>query len=155
MNKIGLDIDGVATNKHSDLTTNAIYKGMNNQELALMQTMVERGYDLFTARCAEGRGMSQDAIKQIGEGRVWLGKDALEIGLVDELGNLNSAIAKAAELANLGQYAITNYPEKKDPIEEMLKMFDKTTEEERLILKVRDFVAKPRIMALTPEVKIQ
>ena len=155
MDKIGLDIDGVSTNKHSDLTVNALYKGMNKQEFALMQSMVERGYDLFTKRCADGRGVSQEDIKKVGEGRVWLGKDALEIGLVDELGNINNAIAKAAELANLGEYAIVDYPEKTDPFEELLKMFDTTTPEERLVMKVREFASQPRIMALTPEVTIQ
>lgn len=155
MDKIGLDIDGVSTNKHSDLTVNALYKGMNKQEFALMQSMVERGYDLFTKRCADGRGVSQEDIKNVGEGRVWLGKDALEIGLVDELGNITNAIAKAAELANLGEYAIVDYPEKTDPIEELLKMFDTTTPEERLVMKVREFASQPRIMALTPEVTIQ
>ena len=153
--KVGLDIDGVSTNKHSALNVNAIYRGMNPQETALMQNMVERGYDLFTRRCADGRGMSQDEIKQIGEGRVWLGKDALEIGLVDSLGNINDAIAKAVELAELGDYQLVSYPEKKDPFEEMLKMFDSTTPEERLIMQVREFAAKPRIMALMPEVTIK
>ena len=153
--KVGLDIDGVSTNKHSALNVNAIYRGMNPQETALMQNMVERGYDLFTRRCADGRGMSQNEIKKIGEGRVWLGKDALEIGLVDSLGNINDAIAKAVELAELGDYQLVRYPEKKDPFEEMLKMFDTTTPEERLIMQVREFAAKPRIMALMPEVTIQ
>ena len=153
--KVGLDIDGVSTNKHSALNVNAIYRGMNPQETALMQNMVERGYDLFTRRCADGRGMTQDEIKQIGEGRVWLGKDALEIGLVDSLGNINDAIAKAVELAELGDYQLVSYPEKKDPFEEMLKMLDNTTPEEQLIMQVREFAAKPRIMALMPEVKIQ
>mgnify|MGYP003481862522 FL=1 len=153
--KVGLDIDGVTTNKHAALQTNAIYKGMNPQEYALMQSMVERGYDLFTNRCAEGRGVSQQEIKKIGEGRVWLGKDALNIGLVDELGNINQAIAKAAELAGLGQYAIVDYPEKTDPFEELLKMFDTTTPEERLVMKMREFASQPRIMALIPEVTIQ
>ena len=72
-----------------------------------------------------------------------------------QLGNINAAIAKAAELANLGQYAIVDYPEKTDPFEELLKMFDTTTPEERLMMKVREFASKPRIMALTPEVTIQ
>lgn len=153
--KIGLDIDGVSTNQHSALNINAIYKGMNKQEYALMQAMVERGYDLFTQRCADGRSMSQDQIKAIGEGRVWLGKDALEIGLVDELGNINNAIAKAAELANLGQYAIVDYPEKTDPFEEMLKMFDTTTPEEQLVLRLREFASQPRVMALMPEIIIE
>ena len=155
MDKVGLDVDGVSTNKYASLITNASYKGMNKEEMALMQSMVERGYDLFTSRCAEGRGVSQDAIKRIGEGRVWLGKDALEIGLVDELGNINSAIVKAAELANLGEYAIEEYPKKKDPFEELLLLFDNSTPEERLMIKMREFVSQPRIMALTPEVTIQ
>ena len=153
--KIGLDIDGVSTNKHAALTTNAVFKGMNPQEMALMQKMVERGYDLFTRRCADGRGMTQDEIKKIGEGRVWLGKDALEIGLVDGLGNIDDAVAKAVELAALGEYQLVSYPEKTDPIQEMLKMFDTTTPEERLVMKVREFASKPRIMALMPEVTIQ
>ena len=153
--KVGLDVDGVSTNKHSALTVNAVYNGMNPQEMALMQNMIERGYDLFTQRCADGRDMSQADIKKIGEGRVWLGKDALEIGLVDELGNINHAIAKAAELAQLGQYVITDYPEKTDPFEELMKMFDTTTPEERLVMQVREFASKPRIMTLMPAVTIQ
>ena len=153
--KVGLDIDGVATNKHSDLEGNMIYKGMNAEEHRLMQTMVERGYDLFTSRCAEGRHVEQSYIKSIGEGRVWLGAKGKEIGIVDEIGNLDSAIEKAVELAGLESYKLTYYPEKEDPLEEFLKMLDNTTEEERLVMKVRDFCSKPRIMALMPEVKIQ
>jgi protease-4 len=155
INKIGLDVDGISTNQHANLTMNAVFKGMNREEMALMQAMVERGYDLFTRRCADGRGMTQDEIKAIGEGRVWLGKDALTIGLVDELGNINNAIEKAAELANLGEYEITEYPGKRDALEELLKILDNTTPEERLVMKMREFVAEPRIMMLTPEVIIQ
>lgn len=154
-NKVGLDIDGVRTNKHSDLETNMILKGMNTEEHALMQTMVERGYDLFTSRCAEGRHVEQSYIKSIGEGRVWLGDKGVEIGIVDKLGNIDDAIAKAVELAGLESYQLTYFPEKEDPYEELFKMFDNTTDEERLILKVREFCSKPRIMALMPEVKIQ
>ena len=153
--KVGLDVDHVATNKHSNLENNMITKGLNTQEMALMQSMVERGYELFTSRCAEGRGMSQLAIKAIGEGRVWLGKDAVQIGLVDELGNINSAIQKAVELAGLTTYQLTYYPEKVDPLKEMLKMLDNTTPEERLMMTIREFASQPRIMALMPEVTIQ
>ena len=152
---IGLDVDEVHTNQYSSMTTNAISKGMSPAEFALMQSMVERGYELFTSRCAQGRGLSQDSIKTIGEGRVWLGKDALKLGLVDELGNLNNAIQKAVELAGIGAYDIAYYPEKKDPLEELLMMFDETTPEERLMLTVREFASKPRIMALMPQVTIQ
>ncbi|MGM9836960.1 MAG: signal peptide peptidase SppA [Paludibacteraceae bacterium] len=154
-NKIGLDVDGITTNRHSDLEANMVCKGMTPEENALMQRMVERGYDLFTRRCAEGRGVSQDAIKAIGEGRVWLGEDAIANGLVDSLGNINNAIAKAAELAGIDSYALTYYPEKSDPMEEILKMFDNSTEEERLMMKVREMVSQPRIMALMPKVEIR
>ena len=153
--KLGLDIDGVKTNQHSDLEANMFYKGMNAEEHALMQTMVERGYDLFTRRCAEGRHMSQDAIKAIGEGRVWLGTKGVEIGIVDELGNIDNAIAMAVELAELESYQLTYFPEKQDPFAEMLKMFDQTTDEEKLLLKLRDFCSKPRIMARMDDVIIK
>ena len=153
--KVGLDIDGVKTNQHSDLEANMFYKGMNAEEHALMQTMVERGYDLFTRRCAEGRHMSQDAIKAIGEGRVWLGTKGVEIGIVDELGNIDNAIAMAVELAELESYQLTYFPEKQDPFAEMLKMFDQTTDEEKLLLKLRDFCSKPRIMARMDDVIIK
>lgn len=153
--KVGLDIDGVKTNQHSDLEVNMFYKGMNAEEHALMQTMVEHGYDLFTRRCAEGRHMSQDAIKAIGEGRVWLGTKGVEIGIVDELGNIDNAIAMAVELAELESYQLTYFPEKQDPFAEMLKMFDKTTDEEKLLLKLRDFCSKPRIMARMDDVIIK
>ena len=154
-NKVGLDIDGVSTNKHSDLEANMIFKGMNNEERALMQTMVERGYDLFTNRCAQGRHVEQSYIKSIGEGRVWLGDKGVEIGIVDELGNLDDAIAKAVELAGLEDYKLVYFPAKKDPWDEILKAFDNTTDEERLIMKVREFCSKPRIMAKMDEVTIQ
>jgi len=153
--KIGLDIDEYGTNKHSTLEWNMLYKGMNPEEFQLMQTMVERGYDLFTRRCAEGRHVEQSYIKSIGEGRVWLGAKGKEIGIVDEMGNIDDAIAKAVELAGIDSYKLSYYPKKKDPIEELLKSFDKTTEEERLLIKVREFCSKPRVMALMPEVTIK
>lgn len=153
--KIGLDIDGVSTNKHSDLDVNMLYKGMNPEERQMMQTMIERGYDLFTLRCAQGRGVAQDYIKSIGEGRVWLGSDAVDNKLVDELGNIDDAISKAVELAALEHYKLTYYPEKKDPWEELLKALDNTTEEEKLILKMRALFSQPRIMAKMDEVIIR
>ena len=153
--KVGLDVDMLSTNAHSSLEANMIYNGMNPEEHALMQTMVERGYDLFTSRCAQGRHVSQEYIKSIGEGRVWLGSKGKEIGIVDELGNLDAAIDKAVELAKLEQFQLVYYPAKKDPVEEWLKALDNTTDEERLIMKVRSFCSKPRIMALMPEVEIK
>ena len=153
--KIGLDIDGITTNKHSGLESNIPYKAMTPEETQLMQNMVERGYELFTTRCADGRGVSQEYIKSVGEGRVWLGTKAKELQLVDEIGNIDDAIAKAVELAALESYKLTYYPEVKDPIEELLKNLDNTTPEEQLVNKMREFAAQPRVMALTPEVIIQ
>ena len=153
--KVGLDIDGIKTNKHADLEANMIYKGMNAEEFALMQTMGERGYDLFTGRCAEGRHVSQDYIKSIGEGRVWLGVRGKEIGIVDEIGNINDAIAKAVDLAGLECYKLAYYPEKTDPYEELIKLFDNTTDEEKMILKIKDFCSKPRIMARMDDIVIR
>ena len=153
--KVGLDMDGVSTNKHSDMEVNMIYNGLNPAEHQLMQDMIERGYDLFTRRCAEGRHVSQDYIKSIGEGRVWLGFKGKEIGIVDELGHIDNAIDKAVALANLENYRVVYYPEVKDPWEEILKSFDNKTDEEKLILKLREFCTKARIMALMPEVTIK
>ena len=153
--KIGYDIDGVSTNKHADLQTNMTMKGMDPSERALMQNMIERGYDLFTRRCAEGRHMSQDSIKAIGEGRVWLGQDALRLGLVDDLGNINDAIAKAAQLAELDDYALVYYPKPVDPFEEFMKMLDNSTDEEKMIARLREMVKEPRILMLAPVVEIK
>ena len=132
-----------------------IYKGMNPEERQILQSMIERGYDLFTSRCAEGRHVSQDYIKSIGEGRVWLGNKGKEIGIVDEMGNIDNAIAKAVEMAGLEFYTLAYYPDVVDPWEEILKAFDNTTDEEKLMLKVKEFCSKPRIMALMPEVEIK
>lgn len=153
--KIGYDIDGVGTNKHALMNSNMTMKGMDEGERALLQAMVERGYELFTSRCAEGRHMPQAEIKKIGEGRVWLGQDALKLGLVDELGNIDNAIAKAAELAGLDEYALTYYPAKKDPLEEFMKLLDNSTDEEKLIARFRELVKEPRIMMLAPVVEIK
>lgn len=154
--KVGLDMDGVETNAHSNLMTNIVYKGMNPAERQLMQSMVERGYDLFTTRCANGRHMTQEAIKRIGEGRVWLGQDAIGIGLVDSLGNINDAIAKAAELAAIEDYKTVSYPRRKSFMEEFINSLNESSsEEERIVAKVRAFVSQPRLMALMPEVTIE
>ena len=153
--KVGLDIDGVGTNKHAAMLTNLTMKGMDEGERALMQAMIERGYDLFTRRCAEGRNIPQDSIKAIGEGRVWLGQDALRLGLVDELGNIDNAIDKAAELAGIEDYALVYYPKPKDPFEKFMKMLDNSTEEERLIARIREMVKEPRILMLAPVVEIR
>lgn len=107
--KLGLSFDIVKTNALSDLGTMA--RPFNEAESALMQQNINKGYDLFTKRVAMGRGISQDSVKVIAEGRVWTGEQALKIGLVDQLGNLDVAIEEAAKLADLKEYGITRAPE--------------------------------------------
>lgn len=133
--KIGMDVDGVSTHRHSDLETNMVYKGMNPEERALMQAEINRGYDLFTRRCAEGRGMSQDSIRLIGEGRVWSGTRAIEIGLVDKIGSLADAIVMAAELAELEDYELAEYPEPEDIWTSMLEELSANARVERILQK--------------------
>ena len=125
--KVGVSIDGVETHDLSNFGTNAVTRGMNAQERALMQAEINRGYDLFTRRCAEGRGMSQDDIKKIAEGRVWSGMRAMDLGLVDNLGSLSDAIKKAAELAELEEYEVAEYPEPEDIWEKMFKSLKKSS----------------------------
>lgn len=110
--KLGLHFDVVKTNKSSDF--GAMGRGFNAEESAAMQAYVERGYKLFLSRVAEGRGMTEAGVDSIAQGRVWTGKQALKLHLVDELGNLNAAIKCAAKMAKISDYDIQNYPDKQD-----------------------------------------
>lgn len=130
MDKIGVTFDNVKTNKYSDL--GAGYRPMTAEEKAIVQNYIERGYDLFTKRCADGRGISQDSIKAIAEGRIYSGIDALRIGLVDELGGINEAIAYAAQKAGLQDYSIKYYPAQKNAMEQLADIFS-TSIEQRII----------------------
>ena len=97
-----------------------------DSEIAVMQQMVEETYGLFTKRVANGRKMTVADVDSIGQGRVWSGKDAIAIGLVDKLGSLNDAIAKAAELANLNKYTLVYYPQQKKFFEKIFSKEDET-----------------------------
>ena len=108
--KLGLRFDGVKTNKMSDFGAN-MGRPFNEAECTMLQSMVENGYDLFTRRVAEGRSLSQDSVKVIGEGRVWTGQQGLKIGLVDKIGNLEDAISAASKLAKLKEYRAVPYPQ--------------------------------------------
>lgn len=121
--KLGVRFDGVKTNKMSDLGTN-LGRPFNEAESAMLQSMVEDGYDLFTRRVAEGRGIPQDSVKVIGEGRVWTGRQGLKIGLVDKIGNLEDAITAASKLAKLKEYRAVPYPQ--DDENPFTAMFNKS-----------------------------
>ena len=106
--KIGLHFDVVKTNEASDFGT--MSRGFNASESAAMQKYINRGYELFLTRVAEGRGMTNEAVDKIAQGRVWTGRQAVELKLVDQLGTLDDAIAEAAQLAQLDDYTIVSSP---------------------------------------------
>lgn len=115
--KIGVDFDVVKTNAFGDF--GLITRAMNESEKKLMQAHINRGYDLFLSRCAEGRGMSKEEIDKVGQGRVWTGIRAKELGLVDELGGLDRAIEIAVAKAGVEAYTLMNYPAKKSAWEQL------------------------------------
>ena len=125
-NKLGITFDGVKTNKMSDFIS--VTRPFKPEERALMQNYVNRGYELFVKRCAEGRKMKTEQIKAIAEGRVWTGEDALKIGLVDKIGGLKEAIQIAVAKAKLTSYNITEYPEMEDFATKFMKNFSKDVE---------------------------
>ena len=124
--KLGITFDGVQTNRYGNF--GSFNRAMTPDEHRQMQQYIERGYELFTTRCAEGRGMSLDAIKKIAEGRVWDGQTALKIGLVDELGDLDDAIAWVAQKAGLEQYKTSSYPQQKTAMEQLLEELNKNVQ---------------------------
>ena len=117
--KLGISTDVVKTNKNSDLLT--MTRPMTDYEKGLMQQNIEEGYDIFISHVAEGRGMSEEEVDEIGQGRVWSGENAKEIGLVDRFGGLNDAIDLAAEIAGVENYRTVSLPALPDPFEELFK----------------------------------
>lgn len=126
--KLGVNFEEVKTHQFGTLHT---MRAATDEEKVKVQRGVEFTYDLFTKRCAEGRGMEQDSIKAIAGGRVWTGSDAINLGLVDELGGLNEAVAKAAELAGMtsGNYVRAVYPFEKSKMEVMMELFGEKAED--------------------------
>lgn len=123
-NKLGMTFDRVATNKHSVLTTN---RKMTEEEFAVIQRSVDDIYEQFKSRVAEGRSMTVKEVNVIGRGRVWTGTDALNIGLVDELGGLKDAINYAAKQAGVKKTKVIYYPKvKEDKWEEILEQLEES-----------------------------
>ncbi|MFO7789382.1 MAG: signal peptide peptidase SppA [Bacteroidales bacterium] len=119
--KIGINVEVVNTNDHADMGN--IARSFDERESAYMQNMVEDFYDTFITRVAEGRDLTKSEVDEIGQGRVWTGENALEKGLVDEMGGLENAVEKAAELAELEKYRIQEYPKVKDFMDQFLSEF--------------------------------
>lgn len=111
---LGLKYDNVKTNEHADFDLTQTARPFNTQELRMLQAHINRGYDLFCKRVSDGRKIPINRVKEIAQGRVWTGKDAKGIGLVDQLGGMPEAMAKAAQLAKLKDYSVTAFPKDKD-----------------------------------------
>jgi protease-4 len=116
--KLGLSTETVNTNENSDFPS--VYRPMNVYEKEVIQQTIEKVYTDFVSKVAEGRKKSFESIDSIGEGHVWSGSSALEIGLVDEIGGLREAIKGAAELAKLESFSIREFPVIEDPFTKLL-----------------------------------
>lgn len=107
--KLGVRFDEVKTNRNSTFG-NTMARPFNAEETAMLQASVNRGYNLFRQRVADGRHLPIESVEKIAQGRVWLATDALNIKLVDQLGGIDDAVKKAAELAKLKEYYTSDYP---------------------------------------------
>ena len=121
--KLGIKFDEVKTNKHAAFGT--IARPFNEEEMAMLDQYIGRGYELFRKRVADGRKLSVEAVEEIAQGRVWLGNDALGIKLVDAIGSLDDAVKKAAQLAKLDEYHTASYPAPADWMEQLMGMTNK------------------------------
>jgi protease-4 len=127
-NKLGISFDRVSTNRHAVLSTN---RKLTPEELAITQEEVDQIYDQFLQRVADGRKMTKDEANVLARGRVWTGRDALRIGLVDQLGGLKDAIAYAANEAKLKDPKVLYYPLKKeDKFSDLIELIDEQEEDE-------------------------
>ena len=117
--KLGLKFDEVKTNKYADFGTRA--RPFTEEEMSYLSQYVNRGYKLFRHRVAEGRKMTDNQVEKIAQGHVFTGQDAQKIGLVDQLGGLDGAVAKTAQLAKLANYRTSAYPEADDVLDQILK----------------------------------
>ncbi|HQH18274.1 MAG TPA: signal peptide peptidase SppA [Bacteroidales bacterium] len=118
-NKLGVSFDNVKTNNYADI--GSTYRPLTKSEENIYQTSVENIYETFITHVAEGRGMTKEKVDSIGQGRVWNGVDALEIGLIDEFGGLEKSIEIAAKLAKIEEYKIQSLPAQKDPFTQIME----------------------------------
>lgn len=119
--KLGISTENVSTNTYSDFPT--IFRQMSVYERDVMQKSIEKTYGEFVSKVAKGRKMTESGVDSIGQGRVWTGKSALKLGLIDEIGGLEDAIKGAAELAKVEDYALREYPVSEDPYRKLLSGF--------------------------------
>jgi len=132
--KIGVGIESVGSNKHSDMFS--LMRPFDKEELAYMQASVEDIYDLFVNLVATSRNQTPEQVDAIAQGRVWMGSDALELGLVDQIGTLDDAISYAAAMADLhssDEYKVVGYPQPLTMLEELMLQFGQGPQEPSIL----------------------
>jgi protease-4 len=117
--KLGITFDRYETNPHADLVST--FKPLDAAEMKAMQTMIGEIYNDFTSKVAKGRKMTQAQVDSIGQGRVWSGEDAKQIGLVDEIGDLDDCVKAAAQAAGMSDYAVRELPALIDPFQKFVE----------------------------------
>ncbi|MGM0407095.1 MAG: S49 family peptidase, partial [Bacteroidota bacterium] len=117
--KLGIHVDVAKTNKHADIYS--FSRPLSAKEKEVIQLNIEGVYETFITHVAEGRNMTKEDVDEIGQGRVWSGANAIEIGLIDEFGGLDKAIEIAAQTADLEKYRVVDYPKLKDPFQQILE----------------------------------
>ena len=165
-NKLGVNFELVATNPQAMFPN--LVSPLTTEQYNAMQRMVENGYDLFTQRVADGRGLSQDYVKQIGEGRVWSAEKALEIGLVDRIGTLEAAIKYMADKLSYGDSPnVVTYPDAKDSFWTYMAMLENgnaaqlaqklglRSQEEAMLMQLRWLIQRPMIQARMADMYIK
>jgi protease IV len=120
-NKLGITFDNAMTNKNSDFIS--VNKPLPPYQVAVIQKEIEHVYDVFVTHVSEGRNLDKTMVDSIGQGRIWSGTDAKEIGLVDEMGGLTKAIEAAAKLAETKDYRVVAMPEQKDAYQQIMENF--------------------------------
>lgn len=122
--KLGINVESVTTNKHSDL--GRIDRSLSPSERRILIAQIDKIYGTFKQRVADGRNLELSYVDSIGQGRVYTGTAAKELGLVDMIGGLDEAVALAAEKAGISEeYGVVSYPEKEDPFEALIKDLSK------------------------------
>jgi len=119
--KLGVTLDTVNIGRFASSIN--LYHDQTPEEAAIIQKQLDRGYDIFLQRVAEGRNMTKDQVNEVAQGRVWTGEKAKELGLVDELGGLKEALAHAAELAEIDNYRTAEYPKIKEPFQQLMDKY--------------------------------
>ncbi len=123
--KLGINVETVSTNKHSDF--GSMYRPLTAEERAVAQLGVEDIYQSFIGHVAEGRNIPVARVDEIGQGRVWSGANAIDIKLIDQFGGLKAAIAVAVKKAKLDNYRITELPKQKDPFQQIIEDLTRNT----------------------------